>query len=1324
MEKIISWLMAVLMSIMQFLGIPFNSEFLAPGLTVTNSISASDVNTDISLRLENTKFSKQIERDYVVLSGAFRALEVKEIVSVDKRNITLKTEGSLDKNVSTGEVALSAEAVKCGEALSAVAYIDMTSVDESVVGGLDPTSMVQKAAKGLITMTIKKIPGVGGLAATVLDSTINQVLQIKSDASNTDILNRLDEIQEQLDALSQQISAGNSEILRDMYTELNFLDFNTRLTTLQSQLESAYASLELIDKSDASEYTKFVRTAGLLSFLTSSESDIVKETKALSKYLDGSQISGQNEKGLFEKAFLFACRNSVFGGEASQIVAPYIRDISYTLSCSYQLMAIVLGAKVTVYQNWNDISAAAETDNVLKAAIGLVNQNDIIANNDVHLSLLDESNKNSIPSLYGYYFNDTDNGSIVRRYNLLVMENWFSYVRSFSISDGDIAVDFVKLSDKIGCQKPADIGFSASAKKDSAKGMVEGVNNKLSSLVFDTVTSAEIDKIIMHVIQNTNGLFLEGETGQKLSAEDTLQGILTRYGFELPESTGKPVFVISSSKDYSSQKGSTRYSSWENYDASLTVNGYDPLTNCVYNKSGSLQSAYSRSDTTYYDYHQDIYFPSNDRLSTTDCSFYYFETAPYTIYTAEEFCDFISNVANGNAFLNKAVMLGADIDLTGEKYQNIWLTEKSGNAFRGEFDGVHHTISGLNDTAPGAGGLFRTLGEGAIVRNLILSDVSVKGTGNGLGYGALAGRVTGYARISSVRVESGSISGYDRVGGIVGGVENGTLIASECVNRADITASGVSAGGILGASVSNQSQKIYLCENYGEISASSGSAAGGIAGYLASDSADQAHIFHHCKNTGKVSGGNGNTGGIIGHLDTDSRSNEIYSNTNHGDIAGGSTGGIVGLSEGGGNFTKNKNSGNISGSNTGGILGYNEDDPITFDGSSNSGSVTGTACSGGIMGFGGSNSVDEPYNANGCSNSGAIKGSGHTGGLFGHFSTDANHNVTSCSNSGTVVSTGGNAGGIVGYTEGGGQYTNNTNNADVTGSTAGGIVGANEDDSCNFSGSKNCGNIKAPGVAGGILGYTGTRSNDKAFYFNNCKNEGSVTSESSIAGGICGKLDTDSTDSRFDNAENHGTVSGSSWVGGIIGVDEGGGYFINCINYGEVISRDTAGGIAGYTVDDWVVYSGCINHADVSGAQHVGGMVGYHGNCSKDRSAEFDRCSNFGNITASNYCAGGLAGKLYTDSKNCNLSGCVNTGNVTAATSYAGGMVGFDYGGGTISSCVNRGDIRANDYAGKMIGRIEDDKNNFSNCTLEGTVKANGHVGNTVGYDGNRKSTY
>lgn len=1316
--------MSVLMTILQFFGLPFGSEAKEPVLAVTNSIAASDVDTDISLSIENTKFSSRIDSDCVVLSGAFRALEIKEIVSVDKRNITLRTEGSLDNRTGTGEVALSAESVKCGEPVSAVAYIDMTSVDESAVDAADPTSMLQKAAKGMITMTIKKIPGVGGLVANILDSTINQVLQIKGDASNTDILNKLDEIQAQLDALSQQISAGNSEILKEMYTELNFQDFNTRLTTLQSQLESAYAALELIDKSDASEYTKFVRTAGLLSFLTSSESDIVKETKALSKYIDGSQISGQNEKGIFEKAFLFACGKSVFGGEASQIVAPYIRDITYTLSCSYQLMAIVLGAKITVYRNWNDISAAAETDSTLKAAIGLVNQNDIIANNDIHESLLDESNKNGISALYGYYFNDADNGSVIKKYNQVVMDNWFSFVRSFSITDGDITVDFVKLSDEIGCQKPADVGFNASSKKSSAEGMVEGVNNKINTLVYDTVTAAEIDKIITHVIQNTNGVFLDEEVGRTLSSEDTLQGILTRYGFELPESTGKPVFVVTSSKNYHCESGSTRYSSWEKYDASLTVNGYDPLANCVYSKSGSLQSAYSRSDTNYYNYHQDIYYPSNDSLSTTDCSFYYFSTAPYTIYTAENFCDFVVRVANGDTFFNKTVLLGADIDLTGEKYQNIWLTAKSGSAFRGEFDGAHHKITGLNDTAPGAGGLFRTLGEGAVIRDLTLSGVSVEGTNNGLGIGALAGRVTGYTRISGVRVESGSVSGYDRVGGIVGGVENGTLIVSECVNHADVTAGGASSGGILGASVSYQSQKIYLCENYGEVKAPSGSATGGIAGYLASDSADQAHTFHHCKNAGKVSGGNGPTGGIIGHLDTDSRSHQIYSNTNQGDISGGSTGGIVGLSEGGGSFIKNKNTGNIRGNDTGGILGYNEDDPITFDGSSNSGNITGASSTGGIMGFGGHYTVDQSYTAIGCSNSGAVTGVSHTGGLFGYVATDANHNFSNNTNSGEVVSTGGSAGGIVGYTEGGGQYAGNVNTANVTGPTAGGIVGTNEDDSCNFSDSKNSGNVKATGVAGGILAYTGSRDNDKAFYFNNCENNGDIVSENSIAGGICGKLDTDSTDSRFDNAVNNGTVSGASWVGGIIGVDEGGGYFINCSNFGEVISRDTAGGIAGYTVDDWLVYSGCANYADIKGQQHVGGMVGFHGNCSKDRSAEFDRCTNSGNITATYYCAGGMAGKLYTDSKSCNLTSCVNTGNITAGTECAGGMVGFDYGGGTISYCVNRGNVKANDFAGKMIGRIEDDRNDFYYNTLEGTVTANGHVGSTVGYDGKRKSTY
>lgn len=174
-----------------------------------------------------------------------------------------------------------------------------------------------------------------------------------------------------------------------------------------------------------------------------------------------------------------------------------------------------------------------------------------------------------------------------------------------------------------------------------------------------------------------------------------------------------------------------------------------------------------------------------------------------------------------------------------------------------------------------------------------------------------------------------------------------------------------------------------------------------------------------------------------------------------------------------------------------------------------------------------------------------------------------------------------------------------------------------------------------------------------------------------------------------------GSVRGSSFVGGIVGGDRNYESSITgCVNEATISSSGSSiGGIAGAfygTIND------CKNSGDVSGSQDIGGIVG--------EGSAVSGCSNTGNITASFYYAGGIAGSSGNMETLRQLTRCSNTGTVTAVD-YAGGLIGRMRSGDTaavgetavVENCYNTGDVIATTGANGVGGLV----GNFSSASID-----------------------
>ena len=143
----------------------------------------------------------------------------------------------------------------------------------------------------------------------------------------------------------------------------------------------------------------------------------------------------------------------------------------------------------------------------------------------------------------------------------------------------------------------------------------------------------------------------------------------------------------------------------------------------------------------------------------------------YTVYNADGLLNVAELVNGGKTDIN--ITLDKNIDLTGKDWTPIGTDYD--NSYKGTFDGGGHTITGLTFTTNDEyAGLFGWLNRAGTVKNVVMEGVQI--TSNRI-YGGSIGGVVGYSwgTIENCSV-SGSVSGTNCVGGVVGSQKAGSII--------------------------------------------------------------------------------------------------------------------------------------------------------------------------------------------------------------------------------------------------------------------------------------------------------------------------------------------------------------------------------------------------------------------------------------------------------------------------------------------------------------------------------------------------------------------
>lgn len=377
--------------------------------------------------------------------------------------------------------------------------------------------------------------------------------------------------------------------------------------------------------------------------------------------------------------------------------------------------------------------------------------------------------------------------------------------------------------------------------------------------------------------------------------------------------------------------------------------------------------------------------------------------------------------------------------------------------------------------------------------------------------------------ISSGTISNIMLNNVEVTGGRYNSDCTGALVGQ--AYKADI--SGVSVSGLVGAYYNVGG--IVGCLKESKISISTSTAevsgnyfVGGIAGKT------EKSDFVECTNQGKING-RVKVGGITGQV---VNSECFFSKcVNDGIINSNETfaGGILGQGIGAIKIADCRNNGTVtvSNENCGGLAGSLIGPDATINDSSNSGEIGKTAkYTGGLVGYGENLKIDSSFNTGSLKNTSNQYDRGHTGGIAGYLMESE---VAGCYNSGSVTTSRNFAGGIAG-----------------------------EVHKATIQKCSNLGSVFGSDHAGGIAGRTtnGSRSS-------RCNNEGSVRTVNNYSGGITGV----NYGSIIEDSYNHGEIRGSSYVGGLLGLNtrynSSTPFLIRSFSTGVITAFNLKGGVAG-----------------------------------------------------------------------------------------------------------------------------------------------------------------
>ena len=690
--------------------------------------------------------------------------------------------------------------------------------------------------------------------------------------------------------------------------------------------------------------------------------------------------------------------------------------------------------------------------------------------------------------------------------------------------------------------------------------------------------------------------------------------------------------------------------------------------------------------------------------------------------------------------------------------------------FGGSYDGGGKVINNMNyigggdQTKDSDRGIFKSLKNGAVIKNLFIKNVSFTNTHSRIG--VISGSASGRVVLENVAI-SGTLHAHTLIGGLIGHVNKAdSLIIRNCkTNLAIVSNSGNDIGGAIGKlensklkvegfhTASSESLENISWSSSGDIYSdifqvtSSGNNIGGFAGLAVNSSFDiDDVVLIHSSNVFnddiKIVYGKANIGGLIGNLESMSGPSSIKNS----DIAliitsdsESNTGGYIGSAklEKQLDMVSNRICGAITGNvSVGGGIGY-----LEFTGNTTL-NIDGFT-------FGSHENIESPYYSEGNKYiggfAGYIKGTGLSNSKISVRSLSLAANVTSPNTGESAGYVGGFAGYVSKTAITWAKSCVGTSSIEIKGPfKVGGLIGELTEGSLDADNSYTL-NKTTPTIPsssslkkcfwGKVLPYDkdsetrymgGAIGNVYRSPVNGVHVHATVNGTGNYTGGVIGFVSHDN-DIVIDECSFEGVLDAINYAGGIVGEVEKRGKIQECINYGTVNGCDQLGGVVGHVQykDDEPYVNYCVNLGNVTGDNFVGGVVGAMSGKDNDW-CKIHHCANYGTVIGESTSSspypgvGGILGK--GKNRKCEVKFSVNFGTVKGSGENVcvGGIAG-KMGSGSLDislnvslrESANYGEISSStedSYVGGILGYLErandgnEDNSITENCYNAGYI--------------------
>ncbi|MBP1736325.1 MAG: S-layer protein [Oscillospiraceae bacterium] len=641
-------------------------------------------------------------------------------------------------------------------------------------------------------------------------------------------------------------------------------------------------------------------------------------------------------------------------------------------------------------------------------------------------------------------------------------------------------------------------------------------------------------------------------------------------------------------------------------------------------------------------------------------------------------------------------------------------------------------------------------------------------------------QLDGQITAQNLTVSAVILSGFGRIGGVIGWAQNGIAVAHDS-SATDITidATGDRIGGFIGGLEGRMASDLsQITVSDVKINLSQDPAVSGLSGGLIGEAflRDGSLQIADCQVSGTTINSIMYTGGFFGSMNAFGEGVSIAISRctcdvqllGGGDIRGGFGGGLTNTAgsvvitdcdcqtedtvEGArsiGGFVGRVNSTTddlpveflrcetvtpvaATNSNIGGFVGLSFS--ARYSECSCSGSVSGLGNIGGFLGGGTSSATSEadiPLVIDNCTPTpGPITAS--TTGLGGIVGNAGSILIQNCQTQiHSLPANGNNVGGIIGQTSGISVVRNCSaediaiTKSDTIGRSAGGIAGIATADSLRIEHCKASGSITNFQFAGGILGSASVSAN---ITISACEADISIDSDGTGNGGIMGigyytAPENEST-VLITDCQTFGNVTGTTNIGGVMGNGMRNTTIQNTIAKDVTVTGTVnIGGILGRGDNNCTV-SSCAAYASISGTTSVGGIAGTAGTTAIGDSATLIiNCYSVGSVTATTNSAGGICGTVSNSSsvEKCYANASVTTTANAAATGGVVGSLSSAAAAVTDSYAINTAITvnTGNAQAGRIAGRLTGSptlSNNYAWADI--TITGFTPVSNLDGRDG------